>query len=98
MPDDSRLEHPGDYATLNSCIAVWPPSDGLALYFWPRFLSLKIAQLVELEVCGLQTRATFEPDDPHTGLAELGREDRAGCPDADDHNICLFSCYGSARF
>ena len=62
------------------------------------FLSLKIAQLVELEVCGLQTRATFEPDDPHTGLAELGREDRAGCPDADDHNICLFSCYGSPRF
>jgi hypothetical protein len=53
----------------------------LELGIGPEVLTLEEAQFVaQLEVRGAQPRITLEPDDLHSGLAELGRQHRAGRP------------------
>ena len=75
-----------------SCIG--PPGDGRALDVGAQVLALEVAQLVELEVRGLEARAALEPDHLHAGLAELGRQHAAGGAHADDDHISLFGRHG----
>ena len=69
-------------------IPIRPPGDRLALRVRARVLALEEAQLVHrLEVRLHMTRPTLECDHTHAGLRELGRENGAGSPYADDDDI-----------
>src|SRR5262249_12350331 len=72
-----------------------PPRHWLPFHIWPQVLPLEIAQLVKLEIRGLQPWTTLQPDHLEAGLAELGRHDAADSAHSDDDHISLFGCHGS---
>src|SRR5262249_39622128 len=78
-------------------IRILPPGDRLALDVRPQLLALEVAQLVvRVEVVGGQAGPALEPDHLHPGLAQLGRQNTAGGSHADNDDIGLFGCHGSA--
>src|SRR5215831_12599846 len=74
-------------------LRIWPPRHRLGLWAGPQILALEIAQLVELEIRGLEARAALQADDLQAGFAEFGRHDTADGAHADDHHIRLFDSH-----
>src|ERR1700730_3490995 len=77
-------------------IAVGSPGNGLAFDIGAQILPLEITQLiVRIKVLCGESRTALDPDHFHSRFAELGRKNTAGCTNADNDNIGLFSCHGS---
>jgi hypothetical protein len=78
-------------------VCIRPPGDGLPLDIRSQILALEVAQLIlRAEVGSGQPWPALKGNDLHPRLAELGREDPAGCAGADNHHIGFFGCHGSA--